>query len=47
MGCLMCTALLAGVGPLVCDRTDPHTTGHTFTASWLADDHDRAEAVET
>lgn len=43
----MCTALLGDVGPLVCDRKDPHTIGHTFTASWLADQHDVDEAVET
>lgn len=32
----MCDVHLNG-GALVCDRTDPHQTGHTYAASWAAD----------
>jgi hypothetical protein len=35
-------------GPLICDRRDTHDEhargGHTFTASWLGDNHDKTEA---
>ncbi len=30
-------------GDLVCDRSDPHTTGCTFTASGAPDGHDASE----
>lgn len=43
----ICGALLGGVGPLVCDRADLHTTGHTFTAAWAPDPHDHTEATES
>ncbi len=38
-----CSSHLNG-GPLVCDRTDPHTTGCTYTAPGAPDRHDTTEA---
>ncbi|MGA8211569.1 MAG: hypothetical protein WB441_05950 [Nocardioidaceae bacterium] len=38
----MCDATLAN-GPLTCERTDHHVSGHVFTCqhgSWVEDRHD-------
>lgn len=44
---MTCTHRLNG-GVLVCQRTDDHDPtavgGHSYTASWASDPHDRAEA---
>jgi hypothetical protein len=32
----MCTEHLND-GPLVCTRTDPHVTGHTYESAWAPD----------
>jgi hypothetical protein len=29
---------------LSCQRSDPHATGHVYTATWSPDGHDESEA---
>ena len=43
---MTCPALLAGIGPLVCDNDDPLPHTHTFTASDAPDRHEETEATD-